>query len=82
MTLKVCQDPLNPRPGGGPAPPRTPNLAPMLENHYITLLTDQQFTHSFFTFKNISIEVHTKFGFDMMRLINWYKRVNNFTKLL
>ena len=28
MTLKVCQDPLNPRPGGA-GPPRTPNLAPM-----------------------------------------------------
>ena len=29
MTIKVCQDPLNPRPGGRAAPPRTPNLAPM-----------------------------------------------------
>ena len=30
MILKVCQDPLNPKPGGGRPPPRTPNLAPMI----------------------------------------------------
>ena len=34
------------------------------------------------TFTNISIEVHTKLGFDIMRIINCYIRVNNFTKLL
>ena len=44
MTLKVCQDPLNPRPGGGRPPPRTPNLAPMLSGHLRE--SERDFSHT------------------------------------